>query len=162
MANENRGIAPPDVNTDVGKVRLLSGDVNYTPLVPPEVGYGNYEVWSDDQINAALVASGGSIPRAIAILYGLIAASWASTSATIKTDDLSMSAKDSVGNWLNLAAYWNSIADKEDENAINDYFDLVDTRGGDIDCDVFPTPPGVAWHELTAFPVRYPRLPWDC
>lgn len=161
MADINRGIAPLDPTSDVGKVRLLTGDTNYTPLDPPEPGYGDYEVWSDDQIQAALTA-GGSIPRAVAILYGLMAASWAATSATIKTDDLTMSAKDSVGNWLNLAAYWNKIADQEEENAINDYFDLVDTRGGDDFCDSYPLPIGIAWHELAAPAVRYPHLPWGC
>lgn len=143
MANVNRGIAPLDPNSDIGRVRLLSGDVDYEEFVPPEPGFGNYGVWSDDQIQAALTA-GGSVARAIAILYGLLAASWASSSATIKTDDLTMSAKDSVGNWLSLAAYWNSIADNEEQGAINEYFDLVDARGGDCW--------GPEWPELSARP----------
>lgn len=130
----NRGVAPPDPGTDVGRVRLLSGDVDYVELVPPEVGFGNYSIWSDAQIEAALEASGGSIPRTIAMLYSGLAASWASTGATIRTDDLTYSVKDSVGNWLTLAAYWKKVADDEEERAINDYFDLVSVRGGDRAC----------------------------
>lgn len=147
----NRGIAPPDPNTDVGRVRLLSGDVSYKELVPPEVGYGDYEMWSDAQIEAALTASGGSVPRAIAMLYSGIAASWASTGATIKTDDLTYSVKDSVGNWLNLAAYWNKVADDEGSKAVDDYFDLVDV----IDCDNYCKP------ELAQWPVAR-RGGWWC
>lgn len=129
MASVNKGIAPPNPSTDVGKARLMSGDVSFVPLDPHVDGYGSYANWSDDQIQAALDVSGGSIARAISGLYGQLAAAWASTGATIKTDDLSYSAKDSVGSWLNLAKFWAEMADAEDERAVNNYFELVDMNG---------------------------------
>lgn len=122
---QNPGIAPPDPSTPVGQVRLLSGDIDYTPLTPPVAGEGNYSLWSDDQIEAALALAGDSIPRAIAIMYMQMAAAWNSSSATIRTDDLQYQVKDSVGSWLSLADYWNKVADSEEERAINDYFDMV-------------------------------------
>lgn len=126
MANTKRGIAPPDPATPVGQFRLLAGDSEYEPYDPPEPGYGLYAIWSDDEIEAFLTITDGNIARAIALAYTQLAAAWNSSSATIRTDDLQYSVKDSVGSWLNLAAYWNRIADEEEARAVDDYFDMVD------------------------------------
>lgn len=126
MATVNRGVAPLDPDTLVGQFRLLSGDIDWVELDPPEVGYGNYALWSDEQIEAYLTLADGNLARAISIAYTQLAAAWNSTSATIRTDDLQYSVKDSVGSWLNLADYWRRIADNEDEREINEYFDMVD------------------------------------
>lgn len=126
MANKNVGIAPPDKTTDVGKMRFALGDSGWTELHPPEPGLGQYALFADDELETFLLLADGSIPRAIAMAYRQIGASWASTGATIKTDDLTYSAKDSVGNWLNLAGYWDAVADAQDERAIDNYFDLVE------------------------------------
>lgn len=127
--DQNRGVAPPNPATDIGQVRLLAGDSSFTPLDPPETGYGSYKIFSDAEIQAFLDMAGGSIPRAISLAYGQIAAAWASTGATIKTDDLSYSAKDSIGNWMALSKYWGDLADAADDKAANDMFDLVVVRG---------------------------------
>lgn len=127
MAFNKIGIAPPNGSTDVGKFRLMAGDSEYQEMVPPTPGLGLYQTWSDAEIAAFLEAAGGSVPRAIALAYTQIAASYAVSGATIKTDDLSYSSKDSVGSWQSLARYWNSIADALDEKAANDMFIMVDT-----------------------------------
>lgn len=129
MAYTKLGVAPPDGTTNVGKFRLLSGDSEYVELDPPEPGFGLYQLWSDAEINAFLDVAGGSVARAISLAYAQIGASWASTGATIKTDDLSYSVKDSVGNWMGLAKYWSDIADSEEGRDVDDYFDLVVVRG---------------------------------
>lgn len=126
MANTNVGVAPPDISTDIGKMRRALGDSESVPLVPPEAGLGQYQLFADDDLEVFLELADGNISRAIAMAYRQIGASWASTGATIKTDDLTYSAKDSVGNWLALAGYWDKVADDQDERAINNYFDLVD------------------------------------
>lgn len=126
MANTKRGIAPPDPNTSVGMFRLLAGDSEYEEYDPPESGYGLYAIWSDTEIEAFLAITNDSVPRAIALAYTQMAAAWNSSSATIRTDDLQYQVKDSVGSWLNLADYWNRVADDDDAAAINDYFDMVD------------------------------------
>lgn len=126
MANTNVGIAPPDPTTDTGRMRLALGDSEFTPLEPPEAGKGQYGLFSDDELGAFLSLANGSVPRAIAMAYRQVGASWASTGATIKTDDLSYSAKDSVGNWMTLANYWDKVADDADQRSADDYFDLVD------------------------------------
>ena len=130
----NPGVAPLDPNTEVGRFRLLAGDATSKPLDPAVPGMGDYAIWSDAEIEAFLALSGGNIPRAIATAYMQMAAAWNSSSATIRTDDLQYQVKDSVGSWLNLADYWNKVADSEEERAINDYFDLVDVRGRERWC----------------------------
>lgn len=134
MAFTKLGIAPPDGETKVGQFRLLAGDSEYEEVVPPVPGFGLYQLWTDAEIEAFLAVSGGSVPRAIAMAFSQIGAMWASTGATIKTDDLSYSVKDAVGNWLNLANYWRAIADDEANGAVNDYFDLVPVRGNGDGC----------------------------
>lgn len=126
MAFTKRGIAPADPTTPVGKFRLAAGDSEYEPYAPPEPGFGLYQLWTDDEITALIAIAGGSIARAISLAYAQIGASYAASGATIKTDDLSVSVKDSVGNWLSLSRYWADIADAEDGRAVDDYFDLVD------------------------------------
>lgn len=126
MAEINRGVAPPDTDTPVGSVRVGLGDTSWVELDPPEPGFGNYQLFSDSELELFLVLSDGNVPRAIAMAYIKLAASWNSSSATIRTDDLQYSVKDSVGSWLNLADYWNKIADDEDSRAADDMFDMVD------------------------------------
>lgn len=144
MANKNVGVAPPDKTTNVGKMRFALGDSDWTPTDDPAIlGMGQYQLFSDDELETFLELAGDSVARAIAMAYRQIGASWASTGATIKTDDLTYSAKDSVGNWLNLAAYWDKVADDQDQRAIDSYFDLVEVgsaAGGRCKPEAMPWP----------------------
>lgn len=141
---ENRGVAPPDGATDIGRMRLALGDSDYIEYDPPQSGFGMYQLFSDAELQAFLDLAGGNVARAIAMAYRQIGASWASSGATVKTDDLTYSAKDSVGNWLNLASYWDKVADDQDERAVNNFFDLVDLgatrRGPDSPPEASPWP----------------------
>lgn len=128
MAYDKRGIAPADPTTPVGQFRFAAGDSEYQNYVPIQPGYGLYQLWSDNDIIGLLVVAGGSVARAVSLAYAQIGASFATSGATIKTDDLSVSVKDSVGNWLSLSRWWAELADNEAANAANDIFDLVDVR----------------------------------
>ncbi|AXH50200.1 hypothetical protein SEA_MUSETTA_44 [Microbacterium phage Musetta] len=128
MAYTKRGIAPADPNTSVGKFRFAAGDSEYKNYDPPQPAYGLYQLWSDGDIIGLLAVAGGSVARAVSLAYAQIGASFATSGATIKTDDLSVSVKDSVGNWLNLSRWWGEVADNEAANAADDIFDLVDVR----------------------------------
>lgn len=121
----NRGVAPPDKGTNVGKMRYALGDASFTELDPPEAGFGSYQLFSDDELEVMLALSDDNVARAVAIAYRKIGAQWASTGVAIKTDDLSYSAKESVGNWLNLADYWEKVADAQDARAVDNIFNLV-------------------------------------
>lgn len=160
MANKNVGVAPPDRDTNVGKMRFALGDSDWVPTDDPAIpGMGQYQLFSDDELLTFLELADDNVARAIAMAYRQIGASWASTGATIKTDDLTYSAKDSVGNWLNLAAYWDKVADDQDQRAIDSYFDLVDVgaanRGGPCKPEGMPWP-AICPHSLT----RCGRCSW--
>lgn len=148
MANKNVGIAPPDKATNVGKMRFALGDSEWGDLDPPQVGFGQYQLFSDAELETFLELADNNIARAIAMAYRQIGASWASSGATVKTDDLTYSAKDSVGNWINLASYWDKVADDQDERAANNFFDLVDL-GATRRSPGFPP-------EASPWPVRNP------
>ncbi len=140
---ENRGVAPPDRSTNVGKMRFALGDSEYTEYDPPQPGFGIYQLFSDDELQTFLDLADDNVARAIAMAYRQIGASWASTGATIRTDDLTYSAKDSVGNWLTLADYWDKVADGQDARAIDSYFGMVDvgtTRRGVCKPEAAPWP----------------------
>lgn len=62
----NVGANPPDFSTLAGKVRVLVGDTNPSPLDPPVTGQGEYAWFSDDEI-AALGDMFGSNPKKVAI-----------------------------------------------------------------------------------------------
>lgn len=155
MAYDKRGIAPADPTTPVGQFRFAAGDSEYENYVPIQPGFGLYQLWSDGDIIGLLAVAGGSIARAVSLAYAQIGASFATSGATIKTDDLSVSVKDSVGNWLNLSRWWAELADNEAANAANDIFDLVDVRS----VNARHRQPEAAPFQYGEFPV--PSLP-DC
>lgn len=128
MAYTKRGIAPADPTSDVGKFRFAAGDSEYENYVPIQPGYGLYQLWSDNDIIGLIAVAGGSVARAVSMAYAQIGAMFATSGGTIKTDDLSASAKDSVGNWLALSRFWADQADQEGLNAADDIFYLADTR----------------------------------
>lgn len=127
MAFDKRGIAPPNPETPTGNFRLLAGDSEWQPYSPQQPGYGLYQTWSDAEIQAFLTLANGNVARAISYAYNQIGAMYAASGATIKTDDLSYSVKDSVGNWAGLARYWSDMADRADATAADDMFIMVDT-----------------------------------
>lgn len=124
--DQNRGIAPLDPSTDIGRFRLMAGDATSTPLDPPEAGFGSYETFSDAEIQAFLDMAGGRVSLAIALAYTSIAAAWAASSSdNIKADDLAVNNVNKVSDWLKLAAFWQSVADNEAAASGDDGFEIV-------------------------------------
>ena len=60
----NKGIAPLDPATPVGQVRQLVGATVFGPLDPPAEGFGDYEYFTDVEVEGFLTASSGSVLRA--------------------------------------------------------------------------------------------------
>ena len=50
----NKGVAPADLTTDVGRLRAILGDMDYVPLDPPEAGFGDYGMYSDGELSVFL------------------------------------------------------------------------------------------------------------
>lgn len=123
MAGE--GVAPLDPSTDVGQVRAHIGDTNFTALVPPVDGQGNYEWMSDGEIQAAINTAGGNIPRAVGMSMLGLSRDFAATGRAIKTDDLSMDSRQRGKDFLSIALEWLKQADLQDARDAGGFFELV-------------------------------------
>lgn len=125
----NIGAYPLDPDSPVGIFRLLSGDSNGVPIEPTppatEPTEAQYAIWSDLEIEALISQAGGVIARAIAMGYTQLAAQSASVSSSIRTDDLSVTTTSRSGEFIKLAQFWSDMADKDEELASNDAFDIV-------------------------------------
>lgn len=135
----NKGVAPPDMSTDVGKFRALVGDLSYEPLTPPVSGYGSYKLFSDAEIEVFLAAS-ESFEGAAALAYTQLAGQAALESRTVKDFDLQVDLTKRATDLRLIAAMW---ADK-DASVTADVFELADVSIRDEDCRP----------ELSAWPVR--------
>lgn len=111
----NRGIAPLDPLTSVGQLRLLVGDTEYVDLVPPEVGFGDYNNFSDDELNGFVTAGGGSITRASGFAYLRLAALAAAGAISWRSDDLAVDSKIVASEYRLLARIAFEQADNEED-----------------------------------------------
>lgn len=131
----NRGVAPLDPMTEVGQFRVRAGDINYSPLSPPEVGFGDYQKWSDLEIQAFLAAT-SSPSWAIYEAYLQIATSAALAAKAIKDYDLQVDTVKRADALAKIAALWRQRAEDEDAIAgLDDEFLIVPM--GD-NCEVIP------------------------
>lgn len=102
----NKGVAPPDLGSDVGKVRVLLGDVEYTDLEPPEAGFGSYRMFSDLEIDGFLVVAEGSVEGATYFGYLQLAGSAAMESESIQDFDLKVDSTKRAGDLRAVALMW--------------------------------------------------------
>lgn len=121
MNDTNRGVTPPDSSTDVGKVRFIIGDISYSPVEPSEVGYGVYENFSDEEIQAFLTAGSGSATRAAGYAYLRFASLAAAGAISWKSDDLSLDSKQVASEYRLLARTQFEQADREEELAASGF-----------------------------------------
>lgn len=108
----NKGVAPVDPTTEVGQFRLTIGDATATDLEPPEAGFGNYEMFSDDEIEAFL-NQGGSMNGAIALAYLQMAGVAARESKSVQDMDLRVDLTKRATDLRLLAQFWQGKADAE-------------------------------------------------
>lgn len=123
---ENRGIAPPDLQTPVGQVRALLGDVEYTEFDPPEPGFGMYRLVSDAEIEGFLLASDGDLNGAVYFAYLQFAGAAAFESKSVKDFDLMVDTTKRAGELRLIASMW---LDKWNA-ATADIFELFDVGFG--------------------------------
>lgn len=128
----NIGIHPLDTSTPEGSLRLSLGDTLFTEIdgepttEPREVNYANF---SDDKLEQLMVEAGGSTLRAKAYAYAELAAIAAHRSVTIKTNDLGYTKERTASELRELAAFWSDEADKADEVALDESFEIVQYPG---------------------------------
>lgn len=117
MANE--GVAPPDFDTDVGKVRALLGDTDPQNV---SLGEGEYLYFGDDEIAAFLTMYGDNVKLAAARCMETIASSQALLLKSWSSDDLSVNGDRIAESLRKIAAQLReeAIADEASE-----YFNLI-------------------------------------
>ncbi len=86
----NQGLTPPDYMSAVGQVRVLLGDDDSIPLVPPVVNQGEYMWFGDEAISAVVTLYAGNVFRAAARLLMTVAGSQALLLKKWSADDLSV------------------------------------------------------------------------
>lgn len=138
MVNENRGVAPLEPTTDVGKLRQIIGDTSYIDLTPPESGFGNYENFGDEQLESFLAMGGGTnLAYGAGYAYLTLAAQFTSEAIKVVTDDLSIDLSARADGMRKLAAEWFSRGDAADTAGSNNYFNIVYPEY-ERDCEEYP------------------------
>jgi hypothetical protein len=114
MATVNRGVAPVEPSTPVGALRYSIGDLEYEPLDPVEVGYGNFANFSDTELAQFIAQAAGSVTRASGFAYLRFASLAAAGAISWRSDDLSVDSKQVASEFRLLAKIAFDAADAED------------------------------------------------
>lgn len=129
--SDNKGVYPLDPTSEVGKFRLLVGDTTSEPYDPPQPGYQNYTLFSDNEITLFLTQSEGSLEGAAYFAYLSLASAAAMESKSVADLDLKVDTTKRSGDLRAIAALWK---DRWDESVgagdIFEVFDTVTPRGG--------------------------------
>lgn len=136
----NKGVAPPDMESDLGKLRAILGDVEYVSLTPPEQGFGSYRLFGDAELESFL-AVGESLEMAAYMAYMQLAASAALESKSVKDQDLQIDLTKRATDLRLIAQSWRDRADALSA----DVFEMFDTRI-EPECSCPP--------ELSPWPIR--------
>lgn len=124
----NRGVAPADTSTAVGQFRVDVGDTDSVALVPAETGFGDYQYFSDLELQSALDATGGVPSNAgMAFMYRKLAAILTLKAVNIQTDDLKYASEQRAEIMRKLANDFQTAADTGVSNS--DIFEVFPTVG---------------------------------
>lgn len=117
MANE--GAAPPDYNTDIGKVRALLGDTDPQNV---SAGQGDYLYFSDDELGAFLAMYGDNVKLAAARCLETISMSQALLLKSWTTDDLTVNGDRIAESLRKLAA---QLREEALQDEASEYFNMI-------------------------------------
>lgn len=139
----NSGVAPYDPATNVGKVRVLTGDVNYGPIT---AGMADYELFSDSEIQAFLVAGEDNVLRAAGFGYLALAGRAAVDAKSVKDYDLSVDLRSRADKLQAQANEYFAQADEKDKrDGVSDVFELTNT-GRRLTFDELADPENWLWN----------------
>ena len=126
----NKGEAPPHPATAVGQFRVLIGDVDYTPLDPVQVGFGDYAMFSDDEIEVFLMQADNSLEGSLYWAYMQMAGAAARESKNVKDLDLQVDLTKRATDLRLMAIQWKEAWDQVSA----DIFEVFDIGGLDCGC----------------------------
>jgi hypothetical protein len=110
----NRGVAPYDPDTGVGVLRVTIGDTMFIELAPPEVGYGDYELFSDEELEQFIDIGNDNNLRAAGFSYMSLAGKAALEAKMVKDYDLQVDLKSRSIQLRETAAEFFRQADAEE------------------------------------------------
>ena len=128
---ENRGIAPPDMSSNIGKFRVLAGDIEFTPYDPPQPGFGMYQKFSDAEIGGFLAAADDSLEGGLYFSFMQLAGDAAMEAKQVKDFDLMVNTEKRATELRLIAQMWKDRWDASTE----DIFEVFDIGRG---CDCVP------------------------
>ena len=120
--SENVGVAPPQYNTQVGRIRAVLGDTSYTELDPAIPGKGSYAYFGDAEIEAFLELSDDLLEGALAMAFNSLATSAAIEAKSVQDFDLKISTEKRATELRLLAKDWGDKA----AALQGDFFEMLD------------------------------------
>lgn len=100
---------------------------------------GDELYWTDEELDAAILAAGGeNINRAAGQAVQALAIQYALTGRSIRTDDLTLDAKDRGSDLLAVAKSFFDSAASDDSAAASDFFQIVPFGGRASSCCTRP------------------------
>lgn len=123
----NSGVAPVDLDSNVGRVRVLLGDTDPTNI---SGGLGEYLYFSDDELTALLAMYGDSPKLTAARCLETIAASQALLLKSWSSDDLTVRG-DAIAEALRKLAQ--QLRDEATAEASSDSFEVIPFSEEDAD-----------------------------
>lgn len=125
----NKGLVPLDPDSTIGQLRVLLRDTSYVELVPAEVGFGGYAVFSDQDLAVYAAQNPDSLHRAAGDAIRSIALEAATGERSVKTDDLAIDLRGRGKSLMEIAQSFFDDADAADGAAANDFFQIVPFAG---------------------------------
>ena len=120
----NRGIAPVDTSTDIGKMRVEIGDTTYVALDPVEAGYGDYTSNSDEELQVFLDRGGDSLTRGLGWYYLKVASLAALVAISVADHDLRINQENRAKSLREIAlAYFDQANEEDGLSGASDIFD---------------------------------------
>lgn len=128
----NRGVAPYDTSTPVGVLRVTIGDTIFSPLVPPETGFGDYEMFSDAELSEFVGLGDNNVFRSAGFAFMSLAGKAALESKMVKDYDLQVDLRNRSRDLREAAFGFFAQADAQDERLGLDDFMFI-TQTGDYE-----------------------------
>jgi hypothetical protein len=121
-----QGVTPVDVSSNTGKVRFLIGDTKY--VATTQTGVGEYNYFSDRDIEDFLTLGSGSPHRAAGYIFNQWASVAATEAETVQDTDLKIDLEKRYKALVERANWFFGEADKLDDAAGGeDAFQIVPT-----------------------------------
>lgn len=121
----NLGVFPLEPDTDVSDFRVLAGDANATPTVE---GFGEFNLWSDSEIETYLRIAPLNIYRAIALAYTALAGQTAVQAKMVKDYDLTVDTTKRADKLRAMAEHFTNLANEHEVEGGTDFFISVGHR----------------------------------